>query len=165
MTFDDEVCPTAPGQTTLAGTEAKLQEAMNVKPTQVSKNFVTQKPLIIFAVAASALMGITVFIASGDSPSISSVVRPVLISSNAPLPSLDCTTVFSRRSVEPECPPPGVYKATRYTLVVVVPRSVDDKMVVGVGGQSRFKLACMKPDTGLEPMVSPPLKIPGLSGK
>jgi len=111
-------------------------------------------------------LAITVFIASGDAPSVSSGLPPVLVSSNAPLPALDRMAVASPgRPIEPLGLSPGVYKAIRHTMVVVVPKSVDDKMVIGAGDLSRFKMPCMTPVSGLEPMISPPLKIAGLGDK
>jgi len=117
-----------------------------------------------------ALLDIGVFIASRDIPSVSPGVPPVSVSSNVPLGSLDRRTVLlernrSRYTVEWQSPSPGVYKAIPYTLVVLVPKSVDEQMVVRVGDLSRFNTPCFKPETRLEPMISPPAKIAGLSDK
>jgi hypothetical protein len=105
----------------------------------MSKPQTMQKLLIIFASAALAVLGIAAVSASGDSPSVSSGVSPVLLAASD-----------SRRPVESSSPAPGVYSAAPYTMLVVVPRPVDDHMMVATNDRSSSKMPIIKPEIQLE---------------
>ena len=117
---------------------------MNETVIRMSKRQTMQKLLMIFVGAALAVLGIAAILASRDSPSVSVGVSPVLL-----------TAKDSGRPVESPNPVPGVYRATPYTMIVVVPKPVDKRMVVGVGDTSRFTMPSIKPETRLVPMMPP----------
>ena len=117
----------------------------------MSKSYIMQKPLIFLAGAASALLGITAFMASGDAVSVPSGVPPVLVSPR--VPEILLAANDSKQPVESPSPSPGLYRATPYTMLVVVPKPVDERMVVRVGDALRFTMPRIKPETRLEPMT------------
>ena len=91
-----------------------------------------QKLLAIAAVALLAALGIAAVAWAGDSPAHPSNVAPVL----------------SAR-VPPREPSPGVYSASPFSMMVVVPKSVDLRMTVAVSNRFVFKMPCLKPEMKL----------------
>jgi hypothetical protein len=126
---------------------------VNETVIRLSQPYAMQKLLIISVGAILALLGITAFTASRDEPSVSSGV-PLLFGSCV-TPTVLLAANDSSQPVDSPNPSPGVYRATPYTMVVVVPKPVDNGMVVGVGDISRFKMPRIKPETKLEPLMPP----------
>ena len=109
-----------------------------------------QKLLIIAVGAVLALLGATAFIASRDEPSVS----PLILGSWG-TPAVLLTANHSSQPVGSESPSPGAYRATPYTMLLVVPTPVDKDMVAGVGDISWFKMPRITPETRLEPLMPP----------
>jgi hypothetical protein len=85
------------------------------------------------------LFGISVVADSGDPP---------------PVPALDPTSLLPKAAlsqpIQSPSPSPGVYSAAPYSMVVVVPESVDPGMIVAAGANSSGNMPCLKPDFKLE---------------
>jgi hypothetical protein len=115
----------------------------------MSKPCVIQKLLIVLVGIVLASLSVTAFIATGDEPSVSSI--------SPGLPTVLLAANDSCGPVEPPDespnPPPGVYRSTLDMMWVMVPRPIDEQMVIGIGHISRFKMPVMKPEARLEPIM------------
>jgi hypothetical protein len=110
-----------------------------------------QKLLIIATCAVLVSLGITAVIASGGEPSASSNLP--LVASAMPIVLLAANV--SSDPVEPPnpssnlcraTPPPGVYQANLDRMWILVPKPMDEQMVIGVTDTSRFTMPVVKPD-------------------
>jgi len=91
------------------------------------------------SLAVLILFGISMVADAGDPP---------------PVPALGATGFLPSAALsqpdQPPSPSPGVYSAAPYSMVVVVPESVDPGMIVAAGANSSGKMPCLKPDSKLE---------------
>lgn len=111
---------------------------MNTIALNLSKSKQMKNLLIIFAAAVLALYGLGAIAISGDSPAVPSSIRPATFAMDISSPPMPSPSVS-----------PGVYMAAPYSMVVVVPKPVDPRMLVAMGDVSS-KMPCIKPEARLE---------------
>lgn len=89
--------------------------------------------------AVLILFGISVIADSGAPSSVSPSVATGLVPAMAP-----------GETIQPPSPASGIYSARPYSMVVIVPESVDPGMVVDARDSSLSKMPCLKPELKLE---------------
>ena len=98
-----------------------------------------QKLLITIVGAVLASLSIAAVTATGHSPPVSTGV-PLI-----PFPTNDFRPV-----VEPPATGPGRYQSAPFTLLVIIPEPIDQRMLIEVENTAPFKMPCIKPELDLE---------------